>query len=302
MGHNHQNSTQYNRAFAIGTGLNLAFVVTEFVFGYLSHSLALIADAGHNLGDVAGLVLAWGAIVLSQRQPTPQRTYGWRRSSILAAVANAVLLLVAVGAIGWEAVRRFGDPVPLNGKTVIVVAAVGIFINAATAWLFLAGRAHDINIRGAFLHMAADAGVSAGVVVAGFGIMATGWAWIDSAVSLGIAGVILVSTWELLRDSVNLSLDAVPEGVEIDQIHQYLKSLPSCRGVHDLHIWGMSTTETALTAHLVMDREVCDDAMLTQIAGELHDRFGIEHTTLQVENADLRDTCYSYPDLPASMT
>lgn len=292
MAHSHNHSpSNYGAAFAIGIGLNLAFVIVEFIYGKLSGSLALVADAGHNLSDVLGLGLAWGATILARRQPTPNRTYGMRRSSILAALINAVTLLIAVGAVGWEAIERLKNPAPVAGKTVIIVAAVGIAINAVSAWLFASGRKADLNIRAAFLHLASDAVVSLGVVVTGFIIIATGWLWLDPAASLIISVVIVIGTWELLRDSINLALDAVPEGIELQNVRQYLSSLPTCVEVHDLHIWGMSTTETALTVHLVGSRAAFDDAMLLKIEKELHDLFGIEHVTLQVETGDLPLPC-----------
>ncbi len=292
-GHSHA-PANFGRAFAIGVALNMAFVATEATFGVLSHSLALVADAGHNLSDVFGLLLAWGASVLVKRAPTLHRTYGLRRSSVLAALFNAIFLLIAIGAIAWEAVHRFGNPAPVGGNTVMIVAGIGIVINAATAWLFMSGRDSDINIRGAYLHMAADAGVSVGVVLAGLAIRLTGASWIDPVVSLVIVAVIGVGTWGLLRDSVNLALDAVPEGIEVDEVKAYLASLPDVSEVHDLHIWGMSTTETALTAHLVRSSDRVDDALLEQAARELHDRFSIEHTTLQFENAS--HACAQAPD------
>ena len=292
MGPSHEHGTaSYSRAFAVGVVLNLGFVVVEFICGQLAHSLALVADAGHNLSDVLALLLAWGAVVLAQRRPTPGRTYGLRRSSILAALVNAVVLLIAVGAIAWEAVRRFRAPTPVEEQTVIWVAMIGIVINAGTALLFLSGRKGDLNIRGAFLHMAADAGVSLGVVLAGVAILATGWWWLDPVVSLVIVVVILMGTWDLLRDSVNLALDAVPEGVDLPGVRQYLARLPKVVDVHDLHIWGMSTTETALTAHLVLTEAICDDAFLARIEGELHTLFGIEHTTIQVETGNPAYPC-----------
>lgn len=290
LGHSHA-PTNFGRAFAIGIALNIGFVAVEAVFGVLAHSLALLADAGHNLSDVFGLLLAWGASALVRRRPTERRTYGLRRSSILAALFNALFLLVAVGAIAWEAVHRFNAPAPVAGKTVIWVALVGIAINTATALLFMAGRKGDLNIRGAFLHMAADAAVSAGVVVAGFAMLATGWLWLDPVVSLLIVAVIVWSTWGLLRDSVNLALDAVPEGIEVGAVKQYLNDLPAVSEVHDLHIWAMSTTETALTAHLVRSVPTCDDALLAQACRELHDTFGIEHVTLQFETGSAAHPC-----------
>lgn len=292
MGHGHNHGTSnYGRAFAIGIALNLGFVIVEFIYGRFAHSLALVADAGHNLSDVLSLALAWGAAVLSRRRPTEDRTYGFRRSSILASLINAVVLLIAIGAIASEAIRRFSDPNQVEGGTVIWVAAVGIAVNAITALLFMSGRKGDLNIKGAFIHMAADAGVSLGVVLAGFAIIYTGWLWLDPVVSLAISAVILIGTWGLLRDSVNLALDAVPEGVDLNSVREHLASLPTCVDVHDLHIWGMSTTETALTAHLVMNHSICDDALLARITDELHQKFGIEHATLQVEAGDPAYPC-----------
>jgi cobalt-zinc-cadmium efflux system protein len=273
----------------------VAFVIAELLYGRRAHSLALVADAGHNLSDVLSLGLAWGASILTRRQPSQRRTYGLRRSSILAAVINAVVLLIAIGAIAAEAIPRFAHPSPVAGTTVIWVAAVGIAINGGTAVLFMAGRTHDLNIRGAFLHMAADAGVSLGVVLAGLAMLATGWWWLDPVVSLIIAGVILISTWGLLRDSVNLALDAVPDEIDAHAVAGYLARLPGVVSVHDLHIWGMSTTETALTCHLVVPTDGDSDALITRAARELHDRFGIEHTTLQVETGTATCACSLAP-------
>ena len=284
-GHSH-GPANYNRAFAIGVSLNVGFATIEAVYGYFASSLALIADAGHNFSDVLGLLLAWGASHLSQRQPSERRTYGLRSSSILAALFNAVILLVAVGAIAWEAVRRFSEPAQVAGETVIWVAVVGIMINTATALLFMSGRKNDLNIRGAFLHMVADAAVSAGVVIAGIAIIHTGRLWIDPVVSLIIAGVILIGTWGLLRESVDLALHAIPRGIDPKKVNAYLESLPGVTAVHDLHIWGLSTTETALTAHLVKPCSADDDALIARASQELHDHFGIVHTTLQWERDD----------------
>jgi cobalt-zinc-cadmium efflux system protein len=300
MGHTHDHGpANHDRAFTLGVALNVAFVVIEIIFGVLSHSLALVADAGHNLSDVLGLLVAWGAAVLSRRRPTLRHTYGMRRSSILAAVVNAVVLLIAIGAITVEALRRFGHPEPVTGRTVIAVALVGITVNTATALLFMRGRKADLNIRGAFLHMAADAAVSLGVVLAGIAILITGQQWIDPVVSLIIAAVLLVGSWRLLCDSLNLALDAVPEEIDAADVRTYLATLPGVVDVHDLHIWGMSTTEAALTAHLVAVGDArSDDALLQRIGRELHNGFGIEHATVQVEHGEHCDGCPLTPAAP----
>lgn len=284
-GHGHA-PANFDRAFAIGVGLNVAFVAIEATYGIIANSLALLADAGHNLSDVAGLLLAWGATWLSRKKPTSKRTYGYGRTSILAALGNAVLLLIAVGAIAWEAIRRFDTPSPVQGETVMIVAGIGIVINTATALLFMRGRKSDINIRGAFLHMAADAGVSAGVVLAGLAILYTGWLWLDPVVSLGIVVVIALGTWGLMRDSLAMAIDAVPESVDRDKVHAHLAGLHSVESVHDLHIWPLSTTQIALTAHLVRADGKVDDASTAQIADQLKAKFGINHVTLQFETGD----------------
>lgn len=276
--------TDYRRAFALGVALNSAFVLVEVGFGIAAGSLALLADAGHNLSDVLGLLLAWGASHLARRPPTERRTYGLRRTSIFAALLNAVLLLVAIGGIAWEAVHRLIAPAPVVGTTLIVVAAVGVAINTATALLFLSGRKQDLNLRGAFLHMAADAMISLGVAISGAVIYWTGWTWIDPAASLAIAAVILVGTWDLLRQSINLSLDAVPEGIDPVAVRGYLEGLPGVSNVHDLHIWAMSTTETALTVHLLRPGHTGDDDWLIETGEALHERFGIGHATIQIEH------------------
>lgn len=295
--HGHQHGpADYSRAFAIGTALNLGFVLIEAIYGITAHSVALLADAGHNLSDVLSLVLAWGASILTRRQPSHRYTYGLRRSSILVALLNAIVLLVAMGGITWEAIQRFYDPGPVAGGTVIGVATVGIAINTLTALMFLSGRKRDLNIRGAFLHMAADAVVSLGVVLAGIAIVTTGWLWFDPVVSLVIVAVVVVGTWQLLQDSVNLALDGVPEGIEPLAVRTYLAELPNVAQVHDLHIWAMSTTETALTAHLVIPAGYPGDAFLARTCKELHDKFGIEHTTLQVETGDPSHPCSLEPD------
>lgn len=281
-GHHHA-PADFGRAFAIGIALNLGFVVIEAGFGFFAHSMALLADAGHNLSDVLGLAMAWGGATLARRAPSKRFTYGLRGSSILASLGNALLLLVALGAIVLEAVQRFGNPAPIAGPTVSAVAAVGIAVNLATALLFARGRKHDINIRGAFLHMAADAAVSAGVVVAGLVIWRTGLGWIDPAVSLVIAVIIFWQTWGLLRESVEMSLAAVPRKIDYDAVGDALSALPGVTDTHDLHIWPMSTTETVLTAHLVIPRGHPGDGFLAEAQAMLHERFGIGHATLQIE-------------------
>ena len=285
-GHDHGHShapADFGRAFAIGVALNTAFVVVEAVFGVLSGSMALIADAGHNLSDVLALLLAWGASAAARRPASARYIYGFKSSTILAALANAMLLLVAIGMILVEALGRFFDPQPIEAGTVMAVAAVGIAINAVTAMLFLRGRAHDINIRGAYLHMAYDALVSLGVVAAGGLILLTGALWIDPVTSLIIVAVIAWGTWGLLKDSVKMSLLAVPDSVDEGAVRRYLAGLPGVATVHDLHIWPMSTTETALTAHLVMPGGHPGDSFLREVAGELAHRHAIGHATMQVE-------------------
>src|SRR5262249_13221483 len=282
--HNHLRSpADYDDAFAIAVGLNFAYVVAQVVFGIAAHSLALIADAGHNFGDVLGLLLAWGANYLGKTRPTARRTYGLGRSSILAALANAILLLVAVGGITWEAIRRFGNPGEVSGKTIIIVAAVGIVINGITAKLFFSEHKHDLNVKGAFLHMAADAAVSAGVVVAGAVIILTGWHWIDPVASLAINAVIVWATWGLLRESISMVLDLAPKGVDVVAVRRFLETRDGVTAVHDLHIWPLSTTRTALTVHLEMPQGSAGDAFLHEICEQLYDDFGIEHSTIQIE-------------------
>jgi cobalt-zinc-cadmium efflux system protein len=289
-GHHH-GEINHNRAFAIGVGLNSIYVVIEFLFGLWSHSLALMADAGHNLGDVLGLLLAWGATVLVKRSPSKRRTYGMRRASILAALLNAGVLLFAVGAISWEALHRLWNPEPVATTTIMIVASIGIVINTATALLFVSGRKNDINIQGAFLHMAADAAVSLGVVLAAALIYLTSWQWLDPVIGLLIVAVIAWSTWGLLRESLDLVMDAVPSGIDPDAIREYLKQLDGVVDVHDLHIWAMSTTEAALTVHLVKSSTQLDDAWLSSVCKVLHDQFGIEHATIQQEQGDPNHKC-----------
>jgi cobalt-zinc-cadmium efflux system protein len=295
----HHGPTNYNRAFGVALSLNLGFVLTEAVFGFLAHSISLLADAGHNLSDVLGLVLAWGASLLAQRKPSRRYTYGWRRSSVLAALFNAFFLLVVTGGIAWEAIGRLSHPGPVPGvagDTMMGVAALGIVINGATAAMFLSGRKHDLNIRAAFLHMAADAIVSLGVVLAGLAILLTQWFWLDPAFSLVVSAIIVTSTWQLLKEAFSLSMDAVPAKINEPAVRTYLAERLGVADVHDLHIWGMSTTETALTVHLVMPQGHPGDAFLAQTAQELHHFFGIEHTTLQIEMGDACQACVLEPE------
>ena len=292
MTHDHKHEmSNYNRAFAIGVILNVIFVVIEAGYGIVAGSLALIADAGHNLSDVLSLLLAWGASLLASKRPTKKRTYGFRRVTILASLVSALLLLVALGGIAWESVGRFFNPQPVKGMIIIIVAAIGVVINSITALLFISGKEHDLNIKGAYLHMAADAGVSLGVVIAGIAIMITGWLWLDPAISIFIVVIVLIGTWGLLRNSINLSIDAVPEGIDISEIKNYLTSLKNVSCTHDLHVWALSTTETALTAHLVTTQDSMDNAFLIEIQQYLHDQFGIEHTTIQIEKENSENNC-----------
>jgi len=287
-GHSHAPAS-FDRAFAIGIGLNIVFVAVEAIVGLRIDSVALLADAGHNLSDVLGLVVAWGGTMLARTAPTKRFTYGLKGSTILAALANALLLMVALGAIVLEASQRFSDPAPTAGLTVSMVAGVGIAVNAITAWMFARGRKGDVNIRGAYLHMAADALVSAGVVIAGIVIWRTGLSWIDPAVSIVIAILIFWQTWGLLRETVEMSLSAVPRGIAYDDVDAALCGLPGVEKIHDLHIWPMSTTEPVLTAHLVMPAGHPGDQFLSDARTMLHDRFGIGHATLQVETGGDHD-------------
>ncbi|MEJ8568111.1 cation diffusion facilitator family transporter [Elongatibacter sediminis] len=288
----HHAPPNYDRAFAVGVTLNVIFVVVEAVFGFLSDSLALLTDASHNLSDVIGLLLAWGAAALARRRPSLRRTYGYSRATILASLFSGLLLMGAVGAIGWEAVNRLMEPAEPAGLTIMVVAAVGVVINTVTAMFFFAGKDSDLNIRGAYLHMAADAAVSLGVVISGVLIWRYGFQWMDPVISLVIAGVILWSTWGLLRDSLNLAVDAVPRAVDPLEVRDYLRGLPGVVELHDLHIWPMSTTDTALTAHLVMDPVPVDDRFLFEVSLELDQRFGIHHPTIQIERPDSEVVCH----------
>lgn len=284
--HSHHPAANYDRAFAVGIALNVLFVLVEAYYGWRSDSLALLSDAGHNLSDVLGLLMAWGGFYLARLRPSQKHTYGLGRATIMAALFNALILLVAIGGIVWEAIARLSHPVPIQGGIVMLVAAIGVVINGITAWLFMSGNKHDLNLRGAFLHMAADALVSLGVVIAGALFIWTGWTWLDPAISLVIALVILLGTWGLLRHSLHLSLDGVPASIDLDSVRNYLAELPGVGAIHDLHVWAMSTSEIALTVHLVMPGGHPGDDFLCSIANALHHDFAITHATLQVETGD----------------
>jgi cobalt-zinc-cadmium efflux system protein len=292
-GHGHPHApAEFNRAFAIGIALNLAFVAVEAWYGWQVNSLALLADAGHNLSDVAGLVLAWGGALAGKLRPDARHTYGWQRASILAAFFNALLLLVAMGSLAWEAIHRLATPEATQGWTLIGVAGVGIVVNTATALLFMRGREGDLNIRGAFLHMAGDALVSLGVVLGGALYLWQGWAWIDPVMSLAIAVIIVAGTWSLFSQSLHLLFDGVPEAVDLARVRQLLLGLPGVTGVHDLHVWAMGTSQTALTAHLVLsDPGAGSDALLHAAEHALDTHFDIRHVTLQAESADHARHC-----------
>ncbi len=290
-GHVHAHApASFDRAFAIGIALNAGFVAIEAFYGWKVGSLALLADAGHNLSDVAGLVLAWAGAAAGRLKPNDRHSYGFKRASILAAFANALLLLVAMGSLAWEAVDRLQSPQPTQGLTIVVVAAIGIVVNGATALLFLRGS-HDLNLRGAFLHMAADALVSAGVVVAGLLTLAYGWQWTDPVASLLIAVVIVVGTWSLFRQSLHLMVDGVPAHVNLVEVRECLQGLPGVAQVHDLHVWAMGTSEVALTAHLLMPEGPGDDAFLRRATERLHEHFGISHVTLQTSRHPVMSAC-----------
>jgi cobalt-zinc-cadmium efflux system protein len=296
-GHAHSHAPSgHGRAFGIGIALNLAIVVVEVAYGVIGQSMALLADAAHNASDVLGLALAWTATILARSKPSRRHTYGLRRISILAALANAVLLLVGTGGVGWEAIRRMGSPGAVNARIVMLVAGAAVAVNGASALLFSRDRHTDLNVESAFLHLAGDAAIAAGVVASGFLVMTTGWSLIDPITSLVVSFLVLLSTWSLLKRSLNLALDAVPEGIDPEQVRVFLAKLPGVREIHDLHIWAMSTTENALTAHLVMPENAGSPAFLGDVCKELHERFHIEHSTLQVELPDAPSPCRLAPD------
>ncbi len=290
-----QAPANFGRAYAIATVLNLALVAAQVVYGLTTNSLALLADAGHNFGDVMGLVLAWGAFAVADWRPSGRFTYRLRAASILSALANGLILLTATAIIVWEAVQRFIEPQPVASGTVIIVAACAVLVNGGSAWLLSRGSQSDLNMRGAFLHMLADTGVSVAVIAAATGIMATGWLWLDPAVSVLISAVILVGCWRLLREALRLTLAAVPAKIDPDAVRRYLRDLPEVADIHDLHIWAMSTTETALTCHLVTPRGHPGDAFLQRVAHDLQHRFEICHATLQIELSD-GGACALQPD------
>jgi cobalt-zinc-cadmium efflux system protein len=295
-GHHHPAPAAYGRAFAIGIGLNAAFVLVEWAFGIAAHSLALLADAAHNLGDVLSLVLAWAAMRLARRQPSARFTYGLRGSSILAALLNAIVLLLVTGALAWEAVQRLSQPQAVQGGLVIAVSLAGVAVNGVTAWLFVQGARGDLNLRGAYLHMVADAAVSLAVAVGGAVVLFSGWALLDPLLTLAVSVFIVWGTWDLLRQSVRLALQAVPAGIDAQRVHAQLAALPGVSEVHDLHIWAMSTTENALTAHLVMPAGHPGDAFLQHLCQDLQERFGIHHSTVQIELADTGRDCQLAPE------
>jgi len=293
MSHEHNHApANFGKAFAFGITLNLTFVIIEAFYGWQTGSLALLADAAHNLSDVGGLLLAWAAFAAARLKPNPRHTYGWRRSSILASFANAIILLVAMGSLAWEAIQRFQTPASIDATTVMLVAGIGVIINATTAWLFLAGSKGDLNIRGAFLHMAADALVSMGVVIAGALYLWRGWTWIDPVVSILIAFVVVLGTWSLFHRSLHLLFDGVPEGIDIEVVRKSLLGLAGVVGIHDLHVWAMSTADNALTAHLVIDADTVDrDALLHKAMEILHQQFELRHVALQCKSQAFASHC-----------
>jgi cobalt-zinc-cadmium efflux system protein len=286
MSHDHSHHiSHYNRAFSIGVLLNIIFVVIEAGYGFFANSLALLADAGHNLSDVVSLLLAWGANVLASKAATDKRTFGYKKSTVLASLMSSVLLMAALASIAWHAIERFENPQPVTGMTVIVVSLIGVVINTLTALLFVQGQKHDLNIRGAFLHMAADAAVSLGVVIAGIVILFKNWQWVDPVVSLSIVVIVFIGTWGLFKDSLNYATDAVPKNISIEKLKQYFLSIEHVTGVHGLRVWPLSTTESALIVHLVTDNNALNNDFLIEVQHHLHDHFDIEHATIQVESS-----------------
>ncbi len=295
--HEHPAPVNYTLTFGIATALNIAFVIVEATYGLIANSLALLADAGHNLGDVLALLLAWGAVLLARRKPTRMKTYGLRRGTILAALISAFVLLMTMSIVAWEAIGRFTTPAEIHSKTVIFVASIGVAINAVTALLFLSIKDKDLNVRAAFAHMAADAGVSLGVVVIGVAIALTGAYWLDPAISLLIVVVIVISTWGLLYDSFNLAMDGVPKGIDPDAVKKFILAQDGVKEIHDLHIWGMSTTQVALTAHIVRDSVHVDDLFVHKLSTDLHKNFDIVHPTIQIETSSATGLCdQAHPD------
>ena len=296
MAHDHDHGPpKGGRAFLVGISLNLAFVVVETVFGLLSHSMALVADAGHNLSDVLGLALSWAAMFLARKKPSPRRTYGLRGTTILASLANALILLFVTGGVAWESVRRFTAPEPALGKTIIVVALVGVVVNGVSAALFMRDKDGDLNVRSAFMHLASDAVLALGVAISGGVMLFTSWWWLDPVVSIVLSIVILGGTWSLFKSSFHLALQGVPDHVDIDGVRDFLGNLPGVCEVHDLHVWAMSTTEVALTAHLVVPYERCGTSFMKDVAKQLHDSFAIEHCTIQLEPPE-QSPCALAPD------
>ncbi len=289
--HHHHQSHNYNRSFALGVLLNVLFVGVEVGYGLYANSMALIADAGHNLSDVFSLLLAWGATILAAKSATEMRTYGFRKATVLASLASAILLFIALGGIAWESLERLQNPAPVEGTVVMIVAGIGFVINSLTAMLFMRGQKHDLNLRGAFLHMAADAGVSLGVVVGGGLIAYSGLTVIDPILSLIVVAVVIIATWGLLRDSLNYSMDAVPEKIDTVGIKNYLMSQPQVSGLHDFHVWPLSTTEVALTVHLEVDETLLNNDFLLQLQQQLHDEFDVDHATIQVESTAMERYC-----------
>ncbi|MCO5256096.1 MAG: cation diffusion facilitator family transporter [Lentimicrobium sp.] len=289
-GHSHATNKSYGKAFALGIGLNVAFIAVEIIYGLIANSSALLADAGHNASDVLGLVFAWTAMWLASIKPRGKYTYGLRKTTILVSILNALLLFGAVAVIGWDAIGKFKNPEPVAGSQVMIVAAIGVVINTLTALLFMKGQKDDLNIKGAFLHMAADAGVSLGVVVAGLLINLTGKQWIDPLTSFLIIAVIVWGTWRLFTDSVDLALDAVPKHINLEKVREFLLAQKGVENIHDLHIWAMSTTKVALTAHLIIPEGI-NDNFIGDLQHELEHEFGINHTTLQIENKSIEEDC-----------